>query len=143
AGRQLIARQLHGGIALEGLLSEPLLKSLFEPHSPTHDGAAIVEGAALTRFSAQLPLSTDFRQLRGLGTRHAAALGLAERSDALCVVVSEERGQISVAEQSTLRALADAAELERVLAAYLRRTFPRRAERPMLWALIRENWVEK
>jgi len=142
-GRQPIARQLHGGVALEGVLSEPLLKSLFEPHSPAHDGAVIVEGAALTRFSAQLPLSTDFRQLRGLGTRHAAALGLAERSDALCVVVSEERGQISVAEQSTLRALADAAELERVLGTYLRRTFPRRAERPMLWALIRENWVEK
>jgi catechol 2,3-dioxygenase-like lactoylglutathione lyase family enzyme len=57
----------------------------------------VIEGDTATHFAVQLPLSSDFQQLAGTGTRHAAALGLAELSDALCLVVSEERGQISLA----------------------------------------------
>src|SRR5687767_935239 len=73
-GRQLLGRYLQGGIELEGKLSLPLLRSLFDPHSPGHDGALVVEGDRVTRFAAHLPLSRDFEQLRGLGTRHGAAL---------------------------------------------------------------------
>ena len=80
--------------------------TIFLPGSTvTLDGKAIVENGMLTRFAVQLPLSTDFRQLGGVGMRHSAALGLSERTDALCVVVSEERGRISVAHRGTLRAL--------------------------------------
>jgi uncharacterized protein (TIGR00159 family) len=142
-GRQPIVRHLHGGVPLGGTLSEALLKCIFEPHTPGHDGAVIVEHATVTRFGVQLPLSTDFPQLRGVGTRHAAALGLAERSDALCIVVSEERGRISVAHRGTLLALDDPAQLERAVTDFLRKTFPRAAERPTLWSLVRENWAEK
>jgi uncharacterized protein (TIGR00159 family) len=143
AGRQPVARHIHGGTELNGVLSEPLLKSIFDPHTSGHDGAVIVEQGRVTCFAAQLPLSTDFRQLRGVGTRHSAALGLAERTDALCVVVSEERGRISIAQQGTLRALADPAELEASVRAFLHTTFPGKPERNVLWSLVRENWGEK
>ena len=143
AGRQPMARHLHGGVALNGMVSEQLLKSIFDPHSAGHDGAVIIERDTVTRFAAQLPLSTDFRQLSGVGTRHSAALGLSERTDALCVVVSEERGQISVAQQGVLRRLRDPVELAAAVHAFLRTTFPSRSERRVVWSLLRENWPEK
>lgn len=104
-GRQPIERYIQGGIELGGKVSIPLLKSIFDPHSPGHDGAVIVDGDRVTRFAAHLPLSKDFKQLANVGTRHSAALGLAERTDALCLVVSEERGQVSLARDGRLRTL--------------------------------------
>lgn len=143
AGRQPLERHLHGGVPLGGALSEPLLKSLFDPHSPGHDGAVVIHKDVVERFAAHLPLSTDFRQLRGLGTRHSAALGLAERSDALCLVVSEERGTITVAHEGQLRALGGAVELEGVLREFQRALAPPRSSRTLLRSALRENWVEK
>ncbi len=104
-GREPIEAHVEGGVALDARLSEPLLLSLFDPHSPGHDGAVIVQGDRLTHFAVHLPLSNDAVQLRGRGTRHAAALGIAERTSALCVVVSEERGRVSVARAGALRQL--------------------------------------
>ena len=109
--REDISRHVDGGIELDGRISEPLLLSLFDPHSPGHDGAAIVEGDRVRRFAVHLPLSSDHIQLGERGTRHAAALGLAERCDALVIVVSEERGTISIARDGTLRTLARPEEL--------------------------------
>jgi uncharacterized protein (TIGR00159 family) len=117
-GREPLERFLEGGIALDGELSEPLLLSLFDPHSPGHDGAAVVEGGRVTRFGAHLPLSGDFATLRNRGTRHAAALGLAERCDALAIVVSEERGSVSVARASSLTELQAPTELARWIHEY-------------------------
>src|SRR5262245_19282787 len=101
-GREPLDRHLEGGVPLDGLVSEPLLLSLFDPGSPGHDGAILVEGERVTRFAVHLPLSTAREQLGAHGTRHAAALGLAERCDALCLVVSEERGTISAASEGRL-----------------------------------------
>jgi diadenylate cyclase len=142
-GVQPVGRHIHGGVELNGDLSEPLLKSIFDRHSDGHDGAVIIEHGRVARFAAQLPLSTDFRQLSGVGTRHSAALGLSERTDALCIVVSEERGRISVAQRGTLRVMRDAVELEATLRAFMRTTFPTSAERRVVWSLLRENWAEK
>src|SRR4029077_8268814 len=97
------ARELRGGMELGGKLSEPLLKSIFDPHSPGHDGAVIVENDRISRFAAHLPLSNDFGQLAHVGTRHGAALGRAELSDALCIVVSEDRATISLPREARLR----------------------------------------
>lgn len=104
-GREPLDRHLEGGIVLGGRLSEPLLLSLFDASSPGHDGAVVVREGRVERFATHLPLSTDHAQLGLGGTRHAAGLGLAERCDALCIIVSEERGTISVARDGLLRVL--------------------------------------
>ncbi|MBE0617818.1 MAG: DNA integrity scanning protein DisA nucleotide-binding domain protein, partial [Proteobacteria bacterium] len=117
-GREPVDRHLEGGTPLEGRVSEAILLSLFDPHSPGHDGAAVLVGRRVIRFGCHLPLSTDHEQLGSRGTRHAAALGLAERTDALCVVVSEERGTVSVARDAVLRQLAEPGELGFVLRAF-------------------------
>ena len=104
-GHDPLERHIEGGIHMRGRVSEPLLLSLFDPHSPGHDGAVLLEGNEIARFAVHLPLSADTRLPATGGTRHAAALGLAERADALCIVVSEERGTVSVARNGRLRAL--------------------------------------
>ena len=102
-GKEPFERHLTGGVPLQGRLSAPLLLSLFDASSPGHDGAIIVRDGLLERFAVHLPLSSDRTQLGERGTRHAAALGLAERCDATVIAVSEERGTISVARDGRLR----------------------------------------
>ncbi len=118
-GVQKLDRQLQGGERLDGRLSRALLESLFDPHSPGHDGAVIVENGRVTRFGVQLPLTRKVERLAG--TRHSAALGLAERTDALCIVVSEERGTISAARSGRLRELRGEAELKAAIDRFHRR----------------------
>ncbi|NGP76017.1 hypothetical protein G3570_05210 [Balneolaceae bacterium YR4-1] len=114
-GKENIDRHIHGGIPLEGKISIPLLHSIFNPKAPGHDGAVILEGERIIRFGAHLPLSTKLEKLSGGGTRHAAALGLAEQCDALVVVVSEERGSISIARDGTLQRLESVNQLKGIL----------------------------
>jgi len=142
-GEQAIHRHVEGGIELGGRLSEPLLKSIFDPHSPGHDGAVILDGDRVTRFAVHLPLSTSFAQLGGVGTRHSAALGLAELSDALCVVVSEERGEVSVALNGELKRMTGARELGAQLRAFQARTRPAADQRRAWLPAVTENWVAK
>jgi uncharacterized protein (TIGR00159 family) len=141
-GTQPIDRHVNGGIELNGKLSEPLLKSIFDHHSPGHDGAVVIEHGRVKRFAVHLPLSTEYQQLHLVGTRHTAALGLAEVCDALCVVVSEERGQISVAHDGTLRALANPLELPGLLQQFLTQAHPTVNRRAWIKALGK-NWTEK
>ncbi|MGH7930066.1 MAG: diadenylate cyclase [Candidatus Binatia bacterium] len=145
-GNDPLERHITGGIALDGRLSEPLVKSIFEPHSPGHDGAVLIESNRITRFAAHLPLSKDIAQLANVGTRHAAGLGLAEISDALCIVVSEERGTVSVARDGRLRKLDNFQELGSEIQTFLHDKFPTNepAKSPALWLhLLRENWPAK
>ncbi|HSC35083.1 MAG TPA: diadenylate cyclase [Thermodesulfobacteriota bacterium] len=102
-GKTTIESSIEGGKTLNGKLSEPLLKSLLDPHSIGHDGAIIIDNGNVVKFSCHLPLSKNFAMLMNRGTRHAAALGLSEQCDALCLVVSEEKGTISVARNGELR----------------------------------------
>jgi len=92
-----------GGVELGGRLSLPLLESIFHEDTDGHDGALLIEDDRAVRFGTHLPLAADLPESsRAGGTRHAAALGLAEKSDAFVIVVSEERGAISVAEGGQL-----------------------------------------
>jgi uncharacterized protein (TIGR00159 family) len=142
-GKDPIVRHVMGGIEIEGKISEPLLKSIFDPHSPGHDGAVIIEHDRISRFAAHLPLSKDFQQLANVGTRHSAALGLAELSDAVCIAVSEERGTISVARAGRLRPVKNIQELSLLLQAFLQEKYPPTERRRLSVSLLRENWLAK
>ena len=85
------------GIELDCKLSEQVLLNIFEHNTPLHDGAVIVRGDRITSATCYLPLSDNMQISKELGTRHRAALGMSEVSDALIIVVSEETGQVSVA----------------------------------------------
>lgn len=120
-GADPLERHIQGGIPLSGKLSEPLLLSIFDPGSAGHDGAVVLDGDRVRLFATHLPLSRDRSQLRMRGTRHAAALGLAERTDSLCIVVSEETGRISLAEGGRLVAVPSTSQLASRLEAFARR----------------------
>ncbi len=94
-GEEIFTEKLSGGHALNGKASEPLMMSIFDPHSPGHDGAVLVEDNQLSRFGVRLPMSQTTRLAEDFGTRHHAAMSLAETTDALIFVVSEERGIVS------------------------------------------------
>lgn len=141
-GREPLDRHVSAGTQLDAELSEPLLLSIFDDHSPGHDGAVIVAGNRVHRFGVHLPLSTDHAQVGYGGTRHAAALGLAERTDALCLAVSEERGVISIATEGVLRGLYRPEELGIEIHRFVERVSPRkRPARIRLTALLR-RWPE-
>lgn len=123
-GKDPIARHIRGGIDLNGELSEELIGSIFTPSSPSHDGALIVEDDRVTAFSCYLPLSRNLRKLQRAGTRHAAALGLAEFSDALCLVISEEQGTISVARNGDIRSVRDKEELKATINSFYTEIHP-------------------
>ena len=105
-GADALDRHVEGGVLLGGRVSEPLLLSIFDSSSPGHDGAVLLRGSVIERFALHLPLSANMAAVGPGGTRHAAALGLSERCDAICLVVSEERGTISIARDGEIRALA-------------------------------------
>lgn len=123
-GQDLMSRHLHGGTDLDGRLSEALLKSIFDPHSPGHDGAVILDHGRVTQFSVHLPLSRNLGKTGTGGTRHAAALGLAELTDALCLVVSEERGVVSVARRGDIEPVTQPERLGVLLEKFYQETQP-------------------
>ncbi len=123
-GREPLERHFSAGVELGGAVSEQLLFSIFDSSSPGHDGAVVIIGGRLERFAVHLPLSTKAAKHPG-GTRHAAGLGVSERSDAFVIVVSEERGVISVAEAGEI-ATVTPRELGRRLTAFLESKAPAR-----------------
>jgi diadenylate cyclase len=103
------------GVELDGLLSVDLLEQIFQPGTRLHDGAAIVRGERLLAARCLLPLAESFAAGRILGTRHRAAVGITLQTDALVIVVSEETGQISIANNGRLVRNMDEAKLRKVL----------------------------
>ncbi|MFC1771446.1 diadenylate cyclase CdaA [Candidatus Margulisiibacteriota bacterium] len=93
---------IDSGVYLSGQISSDLLVNLFWPKSPIHDGAVIIRENKIEAAGCLLPLSDSPLRDRRLGTRHRAAIGLSECSDALIIIVSEESGIISIAEQGNL-----------------------------------------
>jgi len=141
-GNAHLERHLNGGTKLDGLVSEALLESIFDPHSDGHDGAVIIKGNRVTLFGCHLPLSVNTSKYGNIGLRHTAALGLSERSDALCVVVSEETGTISLAREGKLHKISNAAALHHELDQfYLRHTSGKKSHPATGW--FQENFKEK
>ena len=137
-----LGRHINGGTNLDGIVSEPLLESLFDPHSIGHDGAVIINGDRVTKFGCHLPLSINTAPYGNIGLRHTAALGLSERSDAMCIVVSEEKGTISLACLESLTMVPNAAFLHEALEEFYIRNTPGEKSHPALnW--LKENTREK
>lgn len=103
------------GIALDAMVSYDLLMNIFTFHSPLHDGAAIIAEGRIKAASCYLPLTTSPTLSRTYGTRHRAAFGITEESDALAVVVSEERGVISLVDGAEIVEHLDAKGLQSAL----------------------------
>ena len=93
---------IESGITLDAQLTYDLLVSIFQPTSPLHDGAVIVQGDRIAAAACFLPLTTNPRLNRELGSRHRAAIGVTEENDAVAIVVSEETGKISVVEDGDI-----------------------------------------
>lgn len=108
-----------GGVAWQGLPSKEMLSSIFWPDNPVHDGAVIIRDGRVPRVATVLPLSRRKDFPMHLGTRHRAALGLAEATDALTIVISEESGKVMVARKSRLIPVQDNLQLSRLLHAQL------------------------
>ena len=103
------------GVALDALVSADLLMSVFLPYSPLHDGAVFIQGERVVAAGCFLPLSRNTQIGRALGTRHRAALGIAEETDAIALVASEETGGLSLAVAGRIEAVEDADALRRRL----------------------------
>jgi diadenylate cyclase len=121
------------GILLDAAITPELLVTVFDPHTTLHDGAVIVRQGRALAGACVLPLSTAFLADRELGLRHRAGLGVTEESDAIAVIVSEERGSISIAHNGRIIRNLDAKRLETVLHAFyqpvLERAWTRRLTR--------------
>jgi diadenylate cyclase len=117
------------GVLLDAATTSDLLVTIFNPHTVLHDGAVIVRRGRILAAACVLPLSTAFLSDRQLGLRHRASLGVTEESDAIAVVVSEERGSISIAHNGRIIRNLNAKRLEGVLQAFfqpaLERAWPR------------------
>ncbi|MDJ0621653.1 MAG: diadenylate cyclase [Desulfocapsaceae bacterium] len=109
---------IHGGLLWQGKLSTEMLVSIFLHDSPVHDGAIVIQGNQVVKVGAILPLSKDTDLPSHFGTRHRAAAGLSEQTDALIVVVSEERGGITVFKDQSIINIDKTMDLSDVLLRY-------------------------
>lgn len=141
-GKDPLDRHLTGCNPLEGILSKDILSSIFDPHSSGHDGAVLIDGNRVQRFGCHLPLSANASDHGNLGLRHTAALGLSERSDAICIVVSEENGTISLAKGEKLNKIASASALRVELEAFFEKNGPH-SKKKFFERWFKENQREK
>ncbi|WP_147638714.1 diadenylate cyclase CdaA [Alistipes sp.] len=120
---------IEGGIALDARISTPLIRNIFFKNAPLHDGAAVIVGDRIVAAKCILPV-TQSDVPKSYGTRHRAAIGMSEISDAIIIVVSEETGGISLAQGGQLRRDVDPQRLTQILQRYLNvnRKKPRSSE---------------
>ena len=118
------------GIELDSRVTAELLASIFYPRTPLHDGGVIISGTKIVAAACLFPLTQRADVSKGLGTRHRAAIGITEETDAVAVVVSEETGTISVSYRGRLSRDLDGERLRRFLSALL---VKQQQERAPLW----------
>ncbi|MEZ5420974.1 MAG: DNA integrity scanning protein DisA nucleotide-binding domain protein, partial [Vicinamibacterales bacterium] len=117
-----LRNHIESGIPLDARLTYDLIVSIFQPTSPLHDGAVIVQGDRIAAAACFLPLSVNPKLARELGSRHRAALGVTEENDAVALVVSEETGAVSLVLDGKIERQLTADELRRRLRALVKRT---------------------
>lgn len=129
--RDSVEELVSSGVSLGAEIAPGILEAIFQKASPLHDGAILIEGGLITRANVVLPLTQREDVPDAYGTRHRAAMGLAERCDALLLAVSEERGEVTLMEGRRTRSVTDPEELAQILRE--RETFPQ----PSLAARLR------
>jgi len=135
-----IDEYLFNGIPVESSISGELIGCIFKDGSPLHDGALIVRNGRIAQASCHLPLSTNSEIPQQYGTRHRAALGLSERSDAAVVIVSEERGEVSLALSGKLERMETAQQLSTRLTDLLFTPVPEAAHLSLVRRMTRNFW---
>lgn len=132
---QTLQEYINTGISLDADVSSQLLINIFIPNTPLHDGAVVIRGNKLASASSYLPLSDSQYIAKEFGTRHRAAIGLSEVSDALVLIVSEETGGISLAYKDVFSHDLSIEELESILTQQLVVS----EETPGFWAKLRKG----
>ncbi len=136
-GHQPIDGLVQSGLAWQGQVSHEMIESIFWPDNPVHDGAAVIEGDRIAQVSGILPLSDRKDLPSRYGTRHRAALGLTDMSDALVLIVSEERGAVQIAKGGEIEDIGDPGMLEDRLRSHLglgpEQTRP---DRKLQWSVV-------
>ena len=126
------------GIEINGLVTSQLLINIFEHNTPLHDGAVVIRGNRVAAATCYLPLSDNMTISKDLGTRHRAAVGVSESTDSLTIVVSEETGRVSVAEEGSLTRVQNADGLREILSV-LKKEEETPGNRFKLWKGRRRN----
>ncbi len=129
---------IESGILLDAKISAEIFLALFSPNTPTHDGGMIIQGDRVAACGSLFPLSQNPAISRSLGTRHRAAIGLTEESDAVCVVVSEETGHISVSVYGKLTRAQDEEELRKILTSLFKSA--EQNKKSSIKDLFEKNW---
>jgi uncharacterized protein (TIGR00159 family) len=109
---------MEGGFPLNGQITAAIIQSIFDSSSPGHDGAILIEGSEIKTFGLHLPLAREFTDYRRVGTRHRAGAGITEGTDAMAIIVSEERGEVSVSSKGVLTKVKTPEELEVIIAKF-------------------------
>jgi diadenylate cyclase len=121
------------GTRIDAMISSPLLENIFEPNTPLHDGAVVIRGNRVMAAACILTLSEGKGISRELGTRHRAAIGVSETTDAVALIVSEETGIISMARGGRLTRHLDSASLQQILAMLYQQPHAR------LWTTLKQK----
>ena len=124
------------GVPLDAQVSADLLVSVFLPYSPLHDGAVFIQGTRIAAAGCFLPLSRNLEVGRALGTRHRAALGITEETDAVAIVVSEETGRVSLAVEGEMDSPVEPGSLRARLLTLIGES-PEPAGRASVWLVLR------
>ncbi len=110
-----LGQTIETGVILNAVFSQKLLESIFFPKSPLHDGAVIIVGNRILAANCLLPIYGEIKLDPPFGTRHAASVGITKDTDAVALIISEQRGEVSVAENGKLHANLKKDELEKML----------------------------
>lgn len=133
---------MEGGFSLDGRVSRPLLLSIFDSSSPGHDGAIVIENNRIRKFGVHLPLAEKFNKFESRGTRHRAAAGITQKTDAVAIVVSEERGEVSWSENGELVKIDNKDLLEGKVAGFLKENLD--LATTVSWkSLFLNDWLSK
>jgi diadenylate cyclase len=111
---------VQSGKEINSRVSEELITTIFTPYTPLHDGAIIIRQDLIVAAGCMLPLSQNPAYLKMFGMRHKAGVGITEESDAVCIIVSEESGGISIALEGALRRDIERTQFKEILMRFLK-----------------------